>query len=128
VTTLSWEKYSKNKILTSDALTIKIKLMQKCVSNMERLKVYTAEGKKKEANERIENTFAILQELILGNTIEDDGLRENINLMYQACINSLDKIHNQRMISKCDGIIHVLDDLIEAFKGVQNKDGQRIQE
>lgn len=117
-----WKKYVKNDILTSHPIKVTVMAIERCIFNLKFVKERYEKMRYIEAEDRLINTEQILHELTMQlNPQGDEEIIKNLYNLYDWCLREINELKLKKEPSKVEGIIAVLQDLLDGYKGVINK-------
>lgn len=123
----SWERYAQNEVQTSNPIKVTVMAYERCILHLNFVKQAYQEGKGEMTEDRIINTEKILNELNLQLNREATSPPEMVALvidlenLYNWMLNELKIIRELKQTENVDGIISVLQDLLDGYRGVLEK-------
>lgn len=123
----SWQRYAQNEVQTSNPLKVTVMAYERCILHLNFVKKAYEEGKGDTAEDRIINTEKIINELNLQLNRDPAAPAEMIALvndlenLYIWALNELKIVRELKKPDNIDGIIAVVQDLLDGYRGVLEK-------
>jgi flagellar secretion chaperone FliS len=121
----SWKKYAANEVQTSNPIKVTIMAYERCLLNMKYVKTSLENSNNEQVDEKIINTEKIINELNLQLNRDKGASKEMIELVYNLenlyvwILEELEKIRNTKEATNIDGIIVVIQDLLDGYRGAE---------
>ncbi|ENQ3080323.1 flagellar protein FliS [Bacillus cereus] len=115
----AWQRYMEHNIMTSNPIKNTIYIYERCIVEFQKTKELLNNFRFQQADEILNKLEAIFDELKLQlNPDISKDLYDSLYSLYDWISNQIEMMKMTRSVTSMDGIVQVLQDLIEGYRGV----------